>query len=218
MSSFCRKLVRKKYVDPSSITDTKLSRCLTTLDLTALGIGSTLGAGIYVVAGQVAKDTAGPAVILSFLIAALASVLAGLCYAEFGARVPKTGSAYVYSYVTVGEFMAFVIGWNLILEYVIGTASVARAWSSYFDSLIHKSIQTFFRDNMPMSIGGLSPYPDFFAFGITLLLTCILTLGVKESSRFNNIFTGVNLLVVLYVVICGFIKADLSNWSLPNLR
>lgn len=216
MSSFCRKLVRKKYVDPSSITDTKLSRCLTTLDLTALGIGSTLGAGIYVVAGQVAKDTAGPAVILSFLIAALASVLAGLCYAEFGARVPKTGSAYVYSYVTVGEFMAFVIGWNLILEYVIGTASVARAWSSYFDSLIHKSIQTFFRDNMPMSIGGLSPYPDFFAFGITLLLTCILTLGVKESSRFNNIFTGVNLLVVLYVVICGFIKADLSNWSLPK--
>ncbi|XP_060564998.1 cationic amino acid transporter 2-like [Ruditapes philippinarum] len=210
---FLLKLTRKKFIRLDSVEDTKLSRCLNTLDLTALGIGSTLGAGIYVVAGQVAKQVSGPSVFVSFLIAAIASILAGLCYAEFGARVPKTGSAYVYSYVTIGELMAFVIGWNLILEYVIGTASVARAWSAYFDSLIKNAIQTYFKENFPMNVSGLSPYPDFFALGITLLLTVILAVGVKESSRFNNIFTAVNLLVVTYIIICGAFKADHTNWE-----
>ncbi|XP_074653949.1 high affinity cationic amino acid transporter 1-like [Tubulanus polymorphus] len=215
VSSFVSRLVRRKYIDFSRVTETKLARCLSTFDLTALGIGSTLGAGIYVVAGQVAREIAGPAVVLSFLVAALASVFAGLCYAEFGARVPKTGSAYVYSYVAVGELWAFVIGWNLILEYVIGTASVARAWSGYFDSLIDNRIGTFFATNMPMKMTGLAPYPDFFAFSITMFLTVVLSLGVKESSRFNNIFTGVNLLVVLYVIVCGLFKVDIKNWTIP---
>ena len=174
MRELLRRFARRKHLDTTSSADSRLARCLTTTDLTLLGVGSTLGVGVYVLAGGVARDTAGPSVVLSFLIAGLASALSGLCYAEFGSRVPRAGSAYVYSYVTVGELAAFVIGWNLILEYVIGTASVARGYSGYLDSLLDSAMAAFYRAHLPLHAPFLAPYPDLTAAGITLLLAALL--------------------------------------------
>ncbi|XP_053609495.1 cationic amino acid transporter 2 isoform X2 [Plodia interpunctella] len=193
----------------------RLARVLSALDLTALGVGSTLGVGVYVLAGDVAKNYAGPAVILSFLLAAVASVFAGLCYAEFGARVPKAGSAYVYSYVCVGEFIAFIIGWNLILEYIIGAASVVKALSEYLDSLLDKAISSTLQAAFPMHSPHLASYPDILAFTVIMAFSVALAFGVKESTKFNNFCTGVNLCVVLFVIISGSFKADSKNWRIP---
>ncbi|CAH1971139.1 unnamed protein product [Acanthoscelides obtectus] len=213
MATIWRVLTRKKVLDEGSIEETRLSRVLNTYDLTALGVGSTLGVGVYVLAGHVAKDTAGPSVVLSFLIAAVASLFAGLCYAEFGARVPKAGSAYIYSYVCVGEFVAFVIGWNLILEYVIGSASVARGLSLYLDTLINNTMQNTFIEIAPIDIPYLSKYFDFFAFSVSVVLAVALAMGIKESSFVNNIMTILNITVILFVIIAGSIKADIANWE-----
>ncbi|XP_015122030.1 cationic amino acid transporter 3 [Diachasma alloeum] len=204
----------RKRVDDSPEGKGELARVLGLLDLTALGVGGTLGLGIYVLAGSVAKETAGPAVCISFFIAAFASALAGMCYAEFASRVPKAGSAYVYSYVTVGEFIAFVIGWNLILEYVIGTASVARGLSNYVDSLIGNVMRNYLHSIMPINVSFLSTYPDFFAFIVVILLVLLLCIGVRESSYLNIVFTAVNLITILIIIVAGSFKADPANWSI----
>ncbi|XP_031635114.1 high affinity cationic amino acid transporter 1-like [Contarinia nasturtii] len=207
-------LSRKKPISDSS--PTQLAKVLSALDLTLLGIGSTLGVGVYVLAGQVAKEKAGPAVIFSFMIAAIASVLAGLCYAEFGAKVPRAGSAYVYCYVTIGEFIAFIIGWNLILEYSIGAASVVKGFSTYVNS--STGINNFMIEYMPLNVPGLSQFPDVFAFIVTIIFSLAVAFGAKESSILNNIFTFLNLSVVLFVIIAGSFKANASNWSIPAVN
>ncbi|XP_014910009.1 probable cationic amino acid transporter [Poecilia latipinna] len=194
-----------------------LAKVLTTLDLVSLGVGSCVGTGMYVVAGLVAKAMAGPGVILSFIIAAVASILSGVCYAEFGVRVPKTtGSAYTYSYVTVGEFVAFFIGWNLILEYLIGTAAGASALSSMFDSLANHSISTYMITHLGTLRGlgkGEDTYPDLLALFIALLVTVIIALGVKNSVGFNNVLNVVNVVVWAFMIIAGLFFLSASNWE-----
>ena len=111
-SKVCDNLTRKKPTE-DWLSESPLKRCLSTLDLTSIGVGTVVGAGLYVITGELARDIAGPAVVISFLIAAIAALLSGICYAELGCRIPKAGSAYVYSYVTVGEFWAFLVGWNM---------------------------------------------------------------------------------------------------------
>ncbi|KFP28527.1 putative cationic amino acid transporter, partial [Colius striatus] len=175
------------------------------------------GTGMYVVSGLVAKEMAGPGVIVSFIIAAVASILSGVCYAEFGVRVPKTtGSAYTYSYVTVGEFVAFFIGWDLILEYLIGTAAGASALSSMFDSLANHTISHWMINSVGTLNGlgkGEESYPDLLALVIAVIVTIIVAMGVKNSVGLNNVLNVINLAVWIFIMIAGlfYIKAD--NWS-----
>jgi cationic amino acid transporter 4 len=212
LSSTCFRMNRCKTL-AENLMETPLRRCLSTLDITLLGIGHMVGAGIYVLTGTVANSLAGPAIVVSFIIAGFASILAALCYAEFGSRVPKAGSAYVYTYVTIGEFWAFVIGWNILLEHMLGAASVSRAWSGYVDALtggvIANGTRAAFGDPQDNIIS-----PDFLAFGVCLVY-CTFTVvgGVKGNAYFNSFFTMINIAVILFVTIYGFYFADSRNWT-----
>ncbi|XP_026479827.1 cationic amino acid transporter 3 [Ctenocephalides felis] len=193
------------------LNNIKIKKCLGTLDLTSLGVGSCCGTGMYLVAGMVARNVAGPGVIISFVIAAIASLFSGACYAEFGVRVPHTtGSAYVYSYVTVGEFIAFVIGWNMILEYLIGTSACACALSASFDSLSGGAINRGIAENVGTILGRS---PDFIAMGITLLMTGVLALGASKSVLFNHALNAINLSAWTFIMAAGLFYADSSTWS-----
>ncbi|XP_023990791.1 cationic amino acid transporter 4 [Salvelinus sp. IW2-2015] len=210
---FCQRLNRLKTLDDDLMV-TSMKRCLTMVDLALLGVGGMVGSGLYVLTGTVAKDTAGPAVVLSFLIAGIASLMAALCYAEFGARVPRTGSAYMFTYVSCGEIWAFLIGWNVVLEYMIGGAAVARAWSGYLDSMFNHTIQNYTENHiMKWNVPYIAHYPDLLAAGILVVATIFITFGVRVSSWLNHIFSAVSLVVILFILVFGFMLADPVNWS-----
>lgn len=205
---------RKKNLQGARVLNNGLPRVLSVVDLTFLGVGSTLGAGVYVVAADIAKYKAGPGVVLSFFLAAVAAFLSGLCYAEFGARVPKAGSAYIYAYVTVGELLAFVIGWNMILEYLIGAAAVASAWSLYIDSLANNDISYGIRNwIVAWNTPGISAYPNFLAFVLCLVIMLILIIGVRLSSLFNTAMTVINIAILFFIILLGLLLSHPSNWS-----
>lgn len=216
MERLSKILSRTKRIDPSAIHRTELSRCLSKFDLTSLGVATTLGAGIYILSGTLARDVAGPGIVLAFFIAGVASLLAGLCYAEFAARVPRVGSAYTFAYVTIGELCAFVIGWNLLLEYIIATSSIARAWSSYLDaSLLNDAIKNFTTKGIGKlgASGIIANYPDVFALLLVLAVTIILCFRVKFTSFTTNIISTINILVIIFIVIVGAIFAERKNWT-----
>ncbi|KAK8733538.1 hypothetical protein OTU49_006346, partial [Cherax quadricarinatus] len=208
------KLIRTK--DPARFqgdesSDTKLKKVLTTVDLTSLGVGSCVGTGMYLVAGMVAKNIAGPGVILSFTIAAIASIFSGVCYAEFGVRVPNTsGGAYMYSYVTVGEVMAFIIGWNMVLEELIGTSACACALSACFDAIANGAISSAMRNTFGTMFG--EP-PDLLAFLLTVMMGGVLVAGVRKSVLFNNALNLANLCAWVFIMVAGLFYVDTSNWT-----
>ncbi len=152
--------------------------------------------------------------VLSFLIGAIASLLSGLCYIEFATRVPKAGSAYVYTYITVGELMAFFTGWNLLLEYSIGAAVIARAFSVYVDSITDGAIVNGTKEFIgELHAYGLSSNVDFVSFALVVVITILLVTGVKNSTMLNNILTVFNLSIAATIIITGLFFVKKDNWS-----
>jgi len=191
---------------------TGLKRALSALDLTALGIGAIIGAGIFVLTG-VGAQYAGPSLILSFAASGFASAMAALCYAEFAAMIPIAGSAYSYSYATMGELTAWIIGWDLVLEYAVGAAAVAAGWSGYFRVMLeglglHLPVAL---THAPRSVpGAIINLP---AMVIVLLISTVLYIGISESARLNSAIVAIKLTVVAAVILVGAFFVKPANWS-----
>uniref|UniRef100_A0A8C6E551 Cationic amino acid transporter C-terminal domain-containing protein n=1 Tax=Moschus moschiferus TaxID=68415 RepID=A0A8C6E551_MOSMO len=212
---FGQKLAHRRGED--TIRSDGLKIHLSAKELVFLGVGRNLGAGLYIVVGAVAKYVAGPATIICFLVAGLSSLLSRLCYVEFEARVSRSSSAYVCSYVMMGQLWAFIVGWNIILLFLIATACTASAWRYAFDSLIGDHISQALERTVPLHVPYfLATCADFFALGLVLLFTGLLALGVPESARVYRVFTGINLLVLSFIILSGFIKGDPHNWKLTK--
>jgi APA family basic amino acid/polyamine antiporter len=208
-------LFRKKSVDAfvEAGRKTALKRELGSWDLAMLGIGAIIGTGIFVLTGIGAKK-AGPALILSFILAGLACLFAAFTYAEFASMVPVSGSVYTYSYATLGEFIAWIIGWDLILEYLLAVSAVSVGWSGYFQSLL-KGIGIELPVALTAAPGAIVKtvtYMNVPAFCIVLLITFLLSIGVRESKWANNIMVALKIAVVLLVILVGAFYVKPDNW------
>ena len=230
MSLFRRKDVMALQSELAA--DHSLKRALGAGNLVMLGIGAIIGAGIFVLTGQAAATYAGPAIVYSFLLAGLACAFAGLCYAEFAAMIPIAGSAYTYGYATLGEFFAWIIGWDLILEYLFAASTVAVGWSGYAVSLFRDmgidlpasyasapynhtappdagfNIWRLFTEGWTRNPGAVLNVPAMVIVG---LITVLLVIGIKESSRFNNIIVVIKVTVVLAFIAFGVSYINREN-------
>jgi len=248
MGVWTKKPLSMLQTEASAEGEHSLRRALGALNLTSLGIGAIIGAGIFVLTGSAAAQYAGPAVVLSFVLAGLGCLFAGLCYAEFAAMIPIAGSAYTYGYATLGEFIAWIIGWDLILEYLFGASTVAVGWSGYFGALMRQigfALPPAF-SQAPYSVegthnlvrsqlcvdpatnavvelhnGAACAAPHVLQHGImnipavilSLVLTTLLVIGIKESARFNNFIVFLKLIIVFLVIGFGFMFVNKANWS-----
>jgi APA family basic amino acid/polyamine antiporter len=200
--------------------ENSLRRTLGAVNLVTLGIGAIIGAGIFVLTGTAAAQYAGPAIALSFVLAGVGCLFAGLCYAEFASMIPIAGSAYTYGYATLGEFIAWIIGWDLILEYLFGAATVAVGWSGYFSEFM-REIGVHIPpalSNAPFDVvgthtlvrtGAVVNLPAAF---LVLFMTVLLVVGIRESARFNNLIVFVKLAIVFLVIGFGFMFVKPDNW------
>jgi basic amino acid/polyamine antiporter, APA family len=210
-------IFRKKSISDlvaASKTGTTLNKELGTWDLTMLGIGAIIGTGIFVLTGAGAL-TAGPALIISFVIAGLACLFAALSYAEFASTVPVSGSVYTYTYATLGEFLAWIIGWDLILEYLLAVSAVSVGWSGYFQSLL-KGFGIHIPATLsaaPGAVPDLTSYFNLPAFLIVMLITFLLSVGVKQSKRVNNIMGVIKVAVVILFIVVAFGYVKPANWT-----
>jgi len=205
--------------NPVVADEHQLQRALGPVSLVMLGIGSIIGAGIFVIAGTAAAEHAGPAVLISFIIAGLGCLFAGLCYAEFASMIPESGSAYTYAYATMGRFMAWFIGWNMVLEYLVSGSTVAVGWSGYFVSFLQEFgyvIPPAFT-NAPVAGSGLhalhltGAFLNLPAVLLIVFLTAFLVVGVSESARFNALMVMIKTGVVILVIIFGLPYVHLLN-------
>lgn len=221
---FARKNLGDLLADMKS--DDRLKRALGPINLTSLGIGAVIGAGIFVSTGKAASTTAGPALMISYVVAGLTCIFAALCYAEFASMAPVAGSAYTYAYVTLGELFAWIIGWDLVLEYAVGAATVANGWSGYFQEVLHNlgrgvgiplDLPTFcnkatviFENGHFVLTGSICNLP---AVAVVAVMTVILVIGISESANFNALMVFIKVAAVLFVILVGAFYINPQNWE-----
>jgi APA family basic amino acid/polyamine antiporter len=201
--------------------DNRLRRVLGPVQLTSLGVGAIIGAGIFVATGAAAHNVGGPALMLSYCVAGLTCVFAALCYAEFASMVPVAGSAYTYAYATLGELFAWIIGWDLVLEYAVGSATVATGWSGYFQNVLAKvgvALPETLRESpwrYDVAVGEFvrtGSLVNLPAIVIVLILTAVLVKGIQESANFNATMVAIKVAAVLFVIAVGAFYITPENW------
>ncbi|KRM69906.1 amino acid permease [Apilactobacillus ozensis DSM 23829 = JCM 17196] len=213
ISGIVSRMNQKESLDNYLARDNQLERTLTAKDLIMLGVGAVIGTGIFILPGTVSAQHTGPGIIISFILATLVCSTSALCYAEFSSALPIAGSAYSYGSVVFGELTGWILGWALVLEYMLSVAAVSSGWSAYFQSLLSG-----FGIHIPKALTGFydpshGTYFNLFAVLIVLLIAWILSFGLKSSVRINSIIVVIKIAIIILFVIVGFFYVKPSNWT-----